>query len=497
MSQFTNRSSRPAPAAHGVSLDELFPECAGDNVHPCVAQSCTSAAGQVEPGDVFVAVDDGVSDGHEQVREAVARGAAAVVCERPVPVFSVGTYVVDDSREALGKLCQALVGDPCDQLCVIGVAGSHGKSTVISLLESIFRHAGLEVGVLSSFKTSDGMSLAPGVSSLPSAAFLASRLASMAAADCRFALVEVSAPMLARRRVAGISFDAVCITGASATELDVHHTVDNYRNTMRRALDPLVDGGVAVLNVDEPTCRRWTGEIPQPTIAYGRNGGAQVTAQILEQNACETTFVLAVGAESAAIRTNIVGEHHVANCLAAAATALSCGIGLEAIARGIQRVVQLPARMQRVDRGQDFPVFVDAARTPAALSGTLRSARQLTSGRVICVLGEEVARDASATSAIESVVRRLADVAIVTDDLAAAADWCEAAGEALTTQIAADRREAIQWAIALAEPGDVVVIAGSNAPTSSSFGSPAESDVDAAEELLEVRSMAPGLRLVA
>ena len=126
---------------HGVLLNEVFPECVGDNLVGALAAGCTSDVRQVSPGDAFVALDDGENDGHESAVAAVARGAVAVVCERAVPVFNVPVYIVEDSRVALGQLCQALVDHPSRQLRVIGVAGTLGKSTVVALLESIFEVA--------------------------------------------------------------------------------------------------------------------------------------------------------------------------------------------------------------------------------------------------------------------------------------------------------------------------------------------------------------------
>lgn len=455
-----SESSRTASGPQGVSLSELFPECAGDHLQVCRVASCTSDVRQVVPGDAFVCIDDGQTDGHELAREAAERGAAAIVCERAVPVFSIPTFVVEDSRIALGELCHALAGNPSEDLHVIGVLGTHGKTSTIALLESIFQAADLEVGVISSQKTVDGMSRAAGISECPSPAYLASRLANMEAAGCTHALVEVSCQALAQHRHAGFQYEALAVTHVSAADLEVHHTPANYRATARRALDLLSPEGLAVLNADDPTCCRWTAERAGPQLMYGVDGKGAVTARVIEQNACEQIILLTIGDESAAIRSSMLGEYHVQNCLAAAATALAQGISLEEIARGIEAVTRLPGRMERVDAGQSFPVFVDAARSPEALRCVLRTARHLASGKVICVLADEPSGDPNENMAIEMVVRKLADVAIVTDLVSTAAPWEAREDSELETQVAKNRQEAIEWAVAVAQSSDIVVIAG-------------------------------------
>ena len=477
---------------HGVLLNEVFPECVGDNLAGALAAGCTSDVRQVSPGDAFVALDDGENDGHESAVAAVARGAVAVVCERAVPVFNVPVYIVEDSRVALGQLCQALVDHPSRQLRVIGVAGTLGKSTVVALLESIFEVADIDTGVISSFKTFDGMVCSGGVSQVPSQAFLASRLARMEAAGCTHALVEVSCKALAQHKLAGIELDAVCVTQVSPADLDVHHTPDNYRKTSARVLDLLSEKGVVVLNADDPVCCRWTCDISAPLTMYGESDAAQLTAHTIERNACEQIFVLSVGNESAAVRTCLVGEHHIRNCLAAAATALACGVALQHVAQGIERLTKLSARMQRVDCGQQFPVFVDAARTPEALRSTLRAARQLTTGRVICVLGDETSRDQSENKAVQRVARQLADLTIVTEARTTTTSWEDEA----STQVAQDRKEAIECAVAIARSEDVVVIAGSQSSPTPAFGV-RDMETEWIREILLTHAFAPALKLVA
>jgi len=476
----------------GVKLDDLLPSATRTGEGQISAVSCTSDWRQIQPGDVYVALPEGCGnshgeDGHQHAQRAVSCGAIAVICEQPVPVFDVPTYLVSDSREALGELCQALVDFPTRSLPTIGITGTQGKSTTIALLDAIFAAAGKECGVLSNLGCYDGMSHSDGISDAPSAPTLASRIANMAAAQCTHALLEVSSQSLSQRCLAGIELDAICVTNVTEAHLDLHNSIHNYRETKQRILNLLSAGGVTILNADDPVCMKWLDRVPGAVLTYGLSDAAQIRARIVERHSNEQVFVLTAGSESTAIRTTIVGEQHVSNCLAAAALALTYGIDLQTIATGIQAVEKLPSRMELVDCGQGFPLYVDAAETPDALRATLRTARQLARGRVICVLGDKVPPSATEDYAVCQIVRRMADLVIVTRPLSGSNDRNSASVEQ-----APDRNAAIAWAVSVAESGDVVVITGSKTPSRCSFSSDDDdlSDVEIARELLYARNKA-------
>ncbi len=479
----------------GVALDELFPAARQAGSAGVRVQQCTSDWRQVKPGDAFVAVLGADSDGHDHVDSAVKRGAAAIIAEQLPAAFSIPVYVVDDSRVAYGELCHALVGHPSRQMRVVGVVGDCGKSTVVALLESIFCKAGCDVGVLSSLTSYDGQSVGLGIGKALSPAALASRLAHMEAAGCTHALLEISSEALCQEKLAGVELDTLVATRVDVSHLDLHHTAQNYRDAQRRALNYLPAEGLVVVDGGDPVACKWLATLDAASLTYGiDDDDAQITADIVTRNACETVFVLVAGCESAAVRTTIVGDAHVSNCLAAAATALSHGVDLQTIAAGLEAVDRLPARMERIDCGQDFAVFVDAAQTAPALRSSLRTARHLAAGRVICVLGGVPAAPAEA-NVVRSIVERMADLTIVTDAVQTNSNWPTPAADATDFQVANDRGEAIAWAVAVAEAGDVVVIAGSRGPTECGFGVAEVTDADAAREMLYTR-VQPEFRLV-
>jgi len=459
-----NQNELPA----GVSLDELFPEATRTGSGRVVATSCCTDWRQLEAGDVYVALPisgDNAEDGHEHARRAATHGAVAIVCEQPVPVFDLPTYLVADSRVALGLLSQALVGNPSASMPVIAVSGTLGKSTTLALLESIFSMAGKPCGTMSNLGCYDGMSHSDGIGSTPSAQTIAARLARMEAAGCTHALIEVSSRAISQACLAGVSFDSICVTNVTDAHLDLHNTVQAYRDVQRRVLDYLSPGGVVTLNADDPESMKWLDGIHGPVLTCGMGEQAEITAQVVQQFANEQIFVLTAGSDTAAIRSSMVGEHHVANCLAAATLALSYGIDLQTIAAGIEALDRLPGRMERIDCGQGFPVYVDAADTPDALRASLRTARQLAQGRVICVLGDTSCHSVGADYELKLILSRMTDLAIVSRPLAGEDD--ELMGH---VEVVANRGEAIACAVAMAELGDVVVIAGSQPQPMPTFG---------------------------
>jgi UDP-N-acetylmuramoyl-L-alanyl-D-glutamate--2,6-diaminopimelate ligase len=431
----------------------------------------------VRPGDVFVAVTGATCDGHDFASEAIRRGAKALLVERLLPCGDVPTCVVPDTRNAFGRLCQALAGDPSRQMKVIGVTGTNGKSTTVSLIASVLRHAGARPGVLGSLGYFDGVSVAAGSHTTPPAPVLADWLARMAANGCSHAVVEVSSHALSQSRLSGIEFDAVCVTNVRRDHLDYHGSVQNYRRTKARLLDLLSPSGAVVLNADDPVCAHWLSKICGPVLTVGIESEAELTATVVEREASEQTFLITAGCDTIPVRTRMIGDHHIANCLTAAALGLIYGIELTTAVRGLEAVRNLPGRMERIDCGQPYLVVVDYAHTPDALAAVLGTLRYATAGRLICVFGAGGDRDRQKRAAMGSAVESLADVAIITSDNPRGEDpWRIAQairrGFELPerAQVILDREKAIYAALRAAGSGDCVLIAGKGHETHQVIG---------------------------
>jgi UDP-N-acetylmuramoyl-L-alanyl-D-glutamate--2,6-diaminopimelate ligase len=449
----------------GISLRELFgTEIRAAHGPDVRAMSCTHDWRQVRRGDVLVAISETDSDGHDTAMQAVKRGAIAIICERQLPVFNVPQFVVADSRAAYGRLCQALVGNPSQQLKIIGVTGTSGKTTVSRLLSSVFREAGFQIGTLDTYGYRDGYEERPTTTSWLSPPVLARSLSQMLAGGMSHAIVEFSSRDLSGGVLAGIGLDAVCLTNVGCDHLDWHASVENYRHAKRRIFQYLNADGIAIFNADDPVSVGMLCDVSQPMLTFGLRQPAEISADVIKRHVNEQTFVVTAGDESIGVRTAIIGDHHVSNCLSAMATCLAYGIDLTTIARGLEAVDHLPGRMELVRCGQEFNVFVDAAQSPDTLRAALRAVRQVTRGRLICVFGSPAEYEYRTHPAVRRVLSVMADVVVETTGRNDDGYRCGSLSEDLTdtrnAEAIPDRVEAIRWALDQACAGDTVMIAG-------------------------------------
>ncbi len=426
--------------------------------------TCDSRACQ--PGDLFVAIAGGQHDGHDYIAEAVARGAVAVVAQRPTDA-AAPVFQVPDSREALGRICQAMALWPSQTLKVIGVTGTNGKTTTSHLIASILRAAGQRTTLLGTLGADDDdLYNAPGLTT-PPAAELAQWLARAVTRGCSHAVLEVSSHAAAQRRVAGIEFAHLVLTNLRRDHLDYHGSVAEYHFAKTSLFGQLASRGVAVVNADDPASAECLPLIPGGVLTFGRQRSAQVTATLVERFKSEQTFLLTAGEATVPVRTAMIGDHHIANCLAAATVALAEGIDLATIARGLEAVGHVPGRLERIECGQPFGVYVDFAHTSDALEVVLKTLREVTAGRLLCVFGAGGNRDVSKRPAMGHAVEQHADIAVVTTDNPRSEDPRGIAAEILrgfrnptAARWIPDRQQAIHYALSLAGADDVVLIAG-------------------------------------
>jgi UDP-N-acetylmuramoyl-L-alanyl-D-glutamate--2,6-diaminopimelate ligase len=457
--QTSTRASR-------VSLRELFPQGRIVGSQDIRISSCCDDAHRCRPGDLFAAVQTAAGDGQAAIEEAIRRGAKAILAEQLPPV-DVPTCLVADTREAFGRLCQRLAGDPSGKMRTVGITGTNGKTTTAWLLDSIFRAAGQRNGLLSSIVNSDGYERVATSRTTPPARELASWLARMAENDCSTSVVEVSSRALAERRTAGVEFDVAVLTNLRRDHLNYHGSIFNYRRVKSRLFEHLKPDGAVVVNADDSASRFALQRLDRPVLTVGLHTPAELTATIVERHACEQTFLLSAGDETAAVQTRMFGDHHVYNCLCAAAVGLLMGLPLTAIARGLEAVEKIPGRLEPLACGQPFGVYVDAARSPDALAVTLRTLRQVTAGRVICVFGADAANDPAHRPLLGRVVERVANLGVITNDnprnqqpLQIAHDILDGYDRPARAHLLPNRAEAIRWALSQARPGDAVLIAG-------------------------------------
>ncbi|MBI2826950.1 MAG: UDP-N-acetylmuramoyl-L-alanyl-D-glutamate--2,6-diaminopimelate ligase [Planctomycetia bacterium] len=456
-----------ATRVRGLSLRELLPDAqflAADDIH---VRSCSGDSRHCRPGDLFVALVGRDRDGHDFAAEAVARGASAVLASRPLGGIGVPTCFVPDTSVAYGLVCQALVDNPSRRLRVVGVTGTNGKTTTTHLIGGILAAAGYRLGMLGTLGYCDGAVVAPADHTTPPAPTLASWLARIEANGCTHAVLEVSSHALAQHRTAGVNIDVACVTNVRHDHYDFHGTHRRYVAAKSRILDLLPPEGVAIINADDPGSAACAARYDGPLVSVSIESPAEITATPLEQFTSEQTFILDTGSESVPVRTPLIGFHNISNCLVAAAVGMVYGIDLDTIVRGLESVRFVPGRLERLECGQPFGVFVDYAHTPDALATCLDTLRMVTQGRLICVFGAGGDRDRLKRPLMGRAVEERADLAVIANDNPRSEDPDGIAAEVRSGfedisrgQIILDRASAIRWALDEAQAGDCVVIAG-------------------------------------
>jgi len=453
--------------APGISLRQVLPEAEFFGAEDIRVTGCTSDSRSCRPGDLFVALRGRGQDGHAFVAEAAARGASAILAEQPIADCRLPICYVVDSREAFGRVCQVLAGDPSQRLKVVGVTGTNGKTTTVHLICGILLAAGHRVGRLGTLGYFDGQDFALASHTTPAAPMLATWLARMETNGCTHAVIEVSSHALEQSRIAGVTLDVACVTNIRQDHLDYHQTIPQYHQAKARIFSHLAPQGVTVLNADDPGSNSLLNRLDGPVLTVGIESPAEVTATPVEQFLSEQTFLLSVGAETVPVRTHVIGLHNITNCLVAAAAGLAYGIDLPTIVRGLESVQGIPGRLERIECGQPFGVFVDFAHTPDALATALDALRSATRGRLICVFGAGGDRDKQKRPAMGRAVESWADLTIVTSDNprteppdAIVREILKGFHSPQRARIIPDRAAAIAWALSQADEGDCVLIAG-------------------------------------
>jgi UDP-N-acetylmuramoyl-L-alanyl-D-glutamate--2,6-diaminopimelate ligase len=425
----------------------------------------------VRPGTLFFCVPGFRADGHDFAPSAVAAGAAALVVERPLGV-GVPELLVDSVREAMAPLAARFYGDPAQELDVVGITGTNGKTTTSYLVRALMEASGRQCGMLGTVKSVIGGSERPVLHTTPEAVDLQADLRAMIDGGDRACAMEVSSHALELGRAGAIPFAAAVFTNLTQDHLDFHASMEEYFSAKRRLfLDGAPTPRVSVINLDDPYGRRLAQEIGAAR-TYALDGEAEYRASGLRCGFEGCSFTLHTPEGEREVRLPMPGRFNVANALAALAAVHSLGGRLDVLVRALEDGVRVPGRFEAVQEGQDFAVLVDYAHTPDSLENVLSAARELAGtgsrgGRVICVFGAGGDRDRGKRPLMGEVAARLSDLVVVTSDNPRSEDpdriieaITAGAGEARSLLSISDRRSAIGAAIESARAGDVLVIAG-------------------------------------
>ncbi|MGH3342198.1 MAG: UDP-N-acetylmuramoyl-L-alanyl-D-glutamate--2,6-diaminopimelate ligase [Carbonactinosporaceae bacterium] len=431
----------------------------------------------VRRGDVYVALPGARFHGADFAAQAHARGAVALIAdptgEERARASGLPVLVVPHPRERLGEVAAWVYGRPSDDLLLVGITGTNGKTTTAYLLESGLRAAGHRSGLIGTVETRIGGDVVRSVHTTPEATDLQALLAVMRERGVGAVAMEVSSHALALDRVAGTTYDVAVFTNLSQDHLDFHADIEDYFHS-KAGLFTAGYARAGVVNVDDHYGRVLADRAEIPVTTYSPSGDhvADWRAEGCTPAPSGSGFVVVGPEAAAAAHVRLPGMVNVANALAAIVAAVTAGVPLRAAVDGVAAVSGVPGRMEAVDAGQPYLALVDYAHTPDALETLLTGLRDVTRGRLSVVVGCGGDRDRTKRPLMGQVAARCADLAVLTNDnprsedpqLILAAMWEGAVsvpgGERAQVVVEPDRAAAISLAVARAGPGDTVVVAG-------------------------------------
>ena len=432
---------------------------------------------EVELGNVFVCYEGISVDSHIFVADALQKGAAAVIGEKPVTALEIPTtpvtYVqVPNGRCAMSLLAANWHGNPAKHLKLIGITGTNGKTSTAHLIHTILKSSGRKTALIGTVghqytNTQSEVKTLPASLTTPDAFALHALFKQFVEDEVEYVTMETSSQGLALQRLAGLAFDTAVFTNFTQDHLDYHQTMEEYLKAKLMLFEQLSEEGVAVLNSDSPVSERIAETCPDSRLLmYGLDNGADLYAEDIAFSHNQLAFTAVTPERRFPAKLRLLGEYNLYNALAAIAVGTRYGCPMSAIQEGLATTV-VPGRFELIDRGQDFAVIVDYAHTPDGLENVLTAAKRITERKLICVFGCGGDRDNGKRPKMGNISAQIADYSVITSDNPRTENPDEIIAQIVSNlphdtkyMCISERRDAIHHAIATAKSGDVVVIAG-------------------------------------
>ena len=432
---------------------------------------------RVQRNGLFVAMRGEKSDGHDFIGAAIEKGATVIIAERAENPADAGRratrVLVENTRTALADVSARFFNNPARKMKLAGVTGTNGKTTTTFLIKHICEKAGTRCGLVGTVRYEIGERVLPAARTTPESLDLQELLAQMRDAGCRAAAMEVSSHALAQERTRGLEFDVAVFTNLTQDHLDYHGTMENYFEAKAKLFEQLPrqekkQKPVAVINIDDRYGRKLIGKIDKrvSVVTFGTGLKADFRASNYRMEFGGTSYRLDARGKSYLVRVPLIGRFNVANSLAALAAANALGVALREAVLSLSKSPQVPGRLEIVPAKRQFQVFVDYAHTPDALLNVVKTLRELGPRRLIVVFGCGGNRDREKRPLMGAVADQNADYAILTSDNPRKEDPDKIIAEiekGFRTdrfEKITDRAKAIARAVELAQPRDIVLIAG-------------------------------------
>lgn len=436
-----------------------------------VITKVTQDTREIESGSMFICIAGAVYNGHELAEEAVEKGAAVIIASEEINV-SVPVVYVSDTVKAMAILANHFYQSPSQELHMIGVTGTNGKTTVTHLLDQIFRDHQERTGVIGTMYRRIGDDVFEAKNTTPDSITLQKTLREMKEADVTTCSMEVSSHALVQGRVWGTDFDVAVFTNLSQDHLEYHHTMEEYGHAKELLFSQLGNTyrgdqpKYAILNTDDPVGRSYQNKTAALVYSYGIVQPADFRATNLKITNQGTSFTLFFKNDAYPVQMQLVGKFNVLNALAAFAAAYASGLPLPSVIASMEKIKGVRGRFEVVQGEQDFAIIVDYAHTPDGLLNVLNAVNEIKSGKVYCIVGCGGDRDRTKRPIMADVAFTHADHVIFTSDNPRTEDpqmilnEMVANLEANTYQMIPDRRTAIQAAVDQATTDDIILIAG-------------------------------------
>lgn len=437
---------------------------------------------KVSKNYLFVALHGLKEDGKNYIKDAISRGAAAVLTDDKTIKYDNTVFLTtNDISDMFGKISSRFYGEPSKKMKVFTVTGTNGKTTVTYILEKIFENAGIKLGVVGTIFYRFGELKIPAPNTTPQSSDLHELLSKMKSAGAAGVVMEVSSHGLIQNRISGCAIDVAIFTNLTRDHLDYHKTMDEYKKAKFLLFEKFLNESAkekkySVVNVDDSAGRELTkiavsGEI----ITYGIKSDADIKATDIEMLKNKTVFNVNIEGKKIKIETKLIGRHNIYNILAVIGCAYSQNMDLEKVADGIKKFETVPGRFETVNAGQPFSVIIDYAHTPDALGNLIQAARcattpdEMSGKKIITVFGCGGDRDRSKRPLMGEISGRMSDYTIITSDnprsekpelIALDVEVGLQRVKCINYEIVLDRAGAIKRAVELCLPEDTLLIAG-------------------------------------
>ena len=447
-----------------MKLYDLLENNAETKLDDIEITSITDDTRKVTKGSLFFCVKGGSFDGHTAAAEMLEKGAAAVVCEHDLGLGDK-QIITENSRRLYGLACSAWFGHPEKKLRMIGVTGTNGKTTITNVIKYILMKNGHKTGLVGTIRNEIGDEVIHTENTTPMAYDLMALFDRMVKEGCEYVVMEVSSFGLVQNRIGASWFETAVFTNLTQDHLDYHKDMENYYQAKKMLFD-ICD--CAIINIDDEYGKRLFSEINCDKLSFSVKGNADFTADGIKIKSTGSSFWFCKDGKSHLVKCRMPGAFNVSNLTAAMAVCMRAGIAVDNIISAVEEYNGVKGRCEVIPTGRDFTVICDYAHTPDAVENILRSVKEYTENRLICLFGCGGNRDAAKRPKMAAAAAKYADKLIVTSDnprneapeLIIKEILTGLENSDIPYDVVVDRREAIYHALKIAEKGDIIVLAG-------------------------------------